>query len=56
MRGRAGDCEDDFELTWLQDFDHNSLVRLGVNALVHFRVLASSDLLDNFVVVLGSIR
>ena len=46
----------DFELTRLQDFDYNSLVRLGVDALVNFRVLASSDLFDNLVVILGSVR
>ena len=41
-----------FELTWLQDLDYDSLVGLRVDTLVDFRVLASSDLLNDFVVVL----
>ena len=42
------------QFDWLEDFDDDALVRLGVNAFVHFRVLSSSDLLDDFVVLLRS--
>ena len=40
-------------LTGLEDFNDNALVGLRVDALIDFRVLASANLLDDFVVVLG---
>ena len=42
------------QLTGFQNFDDDSLVVLGVNAFVHFGVLASANLLNDFVVVLRS--
>ena len=41
-------------LTWLEDLDDNSLVIESIDALVNFRVLASTNLLDNLIVVLCS--
>jgi hypothetical protein len=49
----CGKC-DPIWLTWLQDFNDNSLVRERVNSFVNLRVLSSTDLLDDLVVVLGS--
>ena len=43
-------------LTWLQYFDHNALVVQRVDTLIHLRILASANLLDNLEVVLGPIR
>ena len=40
-------------LTWLEDFDNDSLIVLSVDAFIDFRVLSSTDFLDNLVVVLG---
>ena len=40
-------------LTGLQDFDDNALIVQSVDSFVHFRVLASTDLLDDLIVVLG---
>ena len=40
-------------LTGLEDFNDNALVGLRVDALIDFRVLASANLLDDFIVVLG---
>jgi hypothetical protein len=37
----------------LQDFDDNALIVQSVDSFVHFRVLASTDLLDDLIVVLG---
>lgn len=48
--------EGENELTWLQDFDDNSLVGQRVDSLVDFGILASADLLDDLVVVLGPVR
>lgn len=42
------------KLTWFQDLNDNSLVGLRVNAFVNFGILASSNLLDNLVVILSS--
>jgi len=54
------ECLQDFDLSsdlvlldWFQDLNDNSLVGLRVNAFVDFGVLASSDLLDNLVVILS---
>jgi len=41
-------------LDWLQDLNNNSFVVQGVDALIDFRVLSSSNLFDDFVVFLGS--
>ena len=43
-------------LTWFQYFDHNTLVVQRVDTLIHLRILASANLLDNLEVVLGPIR
>ncbi len=42
------------KLTWFQDLNDNSLVGLRVDAFVNFGILASSDFLDNLVVILSS--
>ena len=39
--------------TWLEDLDDDSLVRLGIDALVNFRVLSTADFLDDLVIILG---
>jgi len=44
------------KLTWLEDFDNNSLISQSVDTLVHFRVLSPSNFLDNFIVILGPER
>ena len=41
-------------LTWLEDFDDDSLVVESIDSLIHFRVLASANLFDDLVVVLCS--
>lgn len=46
----------EYELTWLQDFDDDALVVERVDSFVDFGVLASADLLDDLVVVLGPER
>ena len=60
IRGRetrkmAGNGDEIWEerLTRLEDFNDDTLVGLRIDALVYFRVLASANLFDNFVVVLG---
>jgi len=40
----------------LQDLDHDPLVVQSVDSLVNFGVFASSDLLDDFVVLLGTAK
>jgi hypothetical protein len=47
-------CKGDLELTWLEDLDDDALVVGGVDALVDLGVLATADLLDDLVVVLGA--
>ena len=42
-------------LNWLQDLDDNSLIVGGVDTLIDLRVLSSSNLLDDLVVLLGSV-
>ena len=46
----------EYELTWLQDLDDDALVVESVDSLVDFGVLASANLLDDLVVVLGPER
>ena len=43
-------------LDGLEDLDHDAFVVRRVDSFVHFRVLASADLLDDLVVVLGPKR
>lgn len=42
-------------LHWLQDLDDNTLTSGSVDALIHFRILSSADLLNDLVVLLRSI-
>ena len=37
-------------LHWLQNFDHNILVGVGIDASVHFRVFAFANFGDNLIV------
>ena len=43
-------------LTWFENFYDDTLVVLGVDTFVNFRVLPSPNLLDNLIVFLRSMK
>ena len=49
----SGNLVKQARLTWLQNLDDDSLVVLRVDSLIHFRVLSTTNLLNDLEVVLG---
>lgn len=43
-------------LTWFEDLNHNTFVVGGVDTFVDFGILATTNLFDYFIVILGTTK